>query len=372
MLFKDIKGLDDVKGRLVNALQNEQVAHAQLFVGKPGSPNLAMALAYTTYLNCENRGENDACGTCPSCSKNAKFIHPDVHYVYPVSATKNVKSEEAISEKFIKEWRSFLTESPFSDLDTWRDAYGGENKQVNISKKESREIIKSLSLKSFEGKYKVMIIWLPEFMHPTAANGILKILEEPPEKTLFILVSNDKERLLTTITSRTQIVTIPQFADEDIKSILIETNGLDEAKASQLAHLADGDLNNAFKLAQQTENDSHDFFAKWMRSCFSRNFSDLVNMADEFHGSNKLSQRSLLKYALNTFRESLLYQNAPNLNRVNGSVLDFIKNFSKVLHQSKIVKMSNLIDEAYYHLERNGSPKMIFLDLSLHIAAEIK
>jgi DNA polymerase-3 subunit delta' len=372
MRFEDIKGLEAVKKQLITALRNNQIAHAQLFVGKAGCPNLPLALAYATYLNCENKGDTDSCGVCASCSKNSKFIHPDVHYVYPVSATKDVKSDEAISTKFIKEWRSFLTENPYNDLDNWRDFYGGENKQVNISKQESREIIKRLSLKSFEGKYKIMIIWMPEFMHPTASNGILKILEEPPEDTLFILVSNDKERLLGTITSRTQIVTIPQLSDDNIKEILIDKNGLSETHASQIAHLADGDLNAAFKLVNHVDDNSHDIFAVWMRNCFTRNFSEMVSMADDFHGSSKLAQRSLLKYALNIFRESLIYKNAPELNRVNGNVLEFIKKFSQVLKDSKIKEMSNLIDEAYFHLERNGSPKMIFLDLSLHIAAQIK
>ncbi len=372
MRFEDIKGLDLVKQQLINSIKNDQIAHAQLFVGKPGSPTLPMALAYVNYLNCENRQEIDACGVCPSCSKNKKFIHPDLHFVFPVSATKDVKSDEALSQRFMKEWRQFLTDNPFGDLDIWSEYYGGENKQANISKQESREIIKGLSLKSFEGGYKAMIIWLPEYMHPNAANGILKILEEPPEKTLFILVSSNSQRLLTTITSRTQRVNIPLFADEDIQSILIEKNGMPEQQAAQIANLADGDLNTALRIATNVEDDSHDFFVNWMRNCHSRNFTELVTMADTFHTSNKLSQRSLLKYALNIFRETMIFQNAPEINRVNGNILGFIQKFSGSLNEDKVSSMTILIDEAYFHLERNGSPKMIFLDLSLHLAAEIR
>jgi DNA polymerase III subunit delta' len=372
MRFEDIKGLEVVKKQLINSVKNDQIAHAQLFVGKPGSPNLPMALAYVTFINCENRQENDACGECPACSKNQKFIHPDLHFVFPVSGTKDVKSEDALSNNFIKQWRQFLTDHPFGDLDIWSEYYGGENKQVNISKQESREIIKGLSLKSFEGGYKAMIIWLPEFMHPNAANGILKILEEPPEKTLFILVSSNSERLLTTITSRTQRVNIPLLADADIQSILMEKNGMNEQQSSQIAHLADGDLNVALRIATNVEDDSHEFFVNWMRSCHSRNFTSLVSMSDTFHTNNKLSQRSLLKYALNIFRETMIYQNAPDINRVNGNILEFIKKFSGSLNEIKVTNMTKLLDEAYFHLERNGSPKMIFLDLSLHIAAEIK
>lgn len=372
MLFSDIKGLDEVKERLINAVTHDQVAHAQLFLGKPGSPNLPMALAFANYLNCENKQQNDACGGCPSCVKNIKFIHPDVHFVFPVSATKNVTGKDVVSISFLKEWRTFLTENPFGNLDSWSGYYGGEDKQVNISKEESRQIIRNLSLKAFEGKYKVMIIWLPEYMHPSAANGILKILEEPPERTIFILVSNDSERLLTTILSRTQIVTIPKFTDDSIAAILMEKLGIDEQKAAELAHLADGDLNQAIKLNNNIEDNSHQQFADWMRDCFKRDYTQLVARSDEFHAMNKVAQKSLLQYALNMLRESLIYETTPELKRVSGKIDSFVENFSKVMDGDKVSRISGLINEAYYHLERNASAKIIFLDLSLRIARVIK
>lgn len=372
MMFNQIPGLTSKKQQLIGAIKNGNVAHAQLFAGKPGSPNLAMALAYATYLNCENPGAHDACGYCASCSKNTKFIHPDVHFVFPVSGTKDVKSEEAISERFLPQWRKFLQDHPYGNLEEWTNIYGGENKQVNISKKESREIIKGLSLKAFEGKYKVMILWLPEYMHPTAANGILKILEEPPENTVFILVSNDAERLLTTITSRTQRVIIPKFENEDIRQLLMEKHGIPEQQALKIVPLADGNLNNALKLIANTDEDSHEFFAEWMRYCFKRDFSQLVALSDTFHKSNKLSQKSLFKYGLTILRESLVVAHSPEINRVQGQVLDFTQKFSTALDESKINKISTLMSESLFHLERNGSAKMIFLDLSLQIAARIK
>lgn len=372
MLFRDIKGLEEVKERLINAVKHEQVAHAQLFLGKPGSPNLPMALAFANYLNCEQKKDDDACGECPSCTKNLKFIHPDVHFVFPVSGTKNVTGKDVISINFMKEWRQFLTENPFGNLDSWSGFYGGEDKQVNISKEESRQVIKNLSLKAFEGKYKVMVIWLPEYMHPSAANGILKILEEPPEQTIFLLVSSDAERLLTTILSRTQIVTIPKLTDESIAAALVEKHGVDEQRASQLAHLADGDLNQALKLYSNVEDNSHQLFTDWMRDCFKKDFTQLVSRSDEFHGMNKIAQKSLLQYALNMLRESLIYETAPQLKRVSGKIDSFVENFSKVMDGDKVSRISGLINEAYYHLERNASAKIIFLDLSLRIARIIK
>ncbi|QSE98904.1 DNA polymerase III subunit [Fulvivirga lutea] len=371
MRFSEIAGLEEKKKQLIGAVKNNNVAHAQLFAGKEGSPNLPMAIAYASYLNCESPTDDDSCGECPSCSKNSKYVHPDVHFVFPVSATKDIKSDEAISEKFMPDWRKYLTSTPFGNLDAWTAVYGGENKQVNISKRESREIIKRLSLKAFEGKYKIMIVWLPEYMHTTAANGILKILEEPPEDTVFILVSNDYDRLLTTITSRTQMVTIPPFDDSAIIELLVK-EGIDQEQANKIAPVADGDLNTALRIANNLEDDSHELFANWMRSCFKRDFGSLVQLSEDYHKTSKLSQRSLFKYALSIYREALIYQNAPQINKVNGQVLEFTKKFSAALDETKISKISTLISEALYHLERNGSPKMIFLDLSLQIAGSIK
>ena len=189
MRFKDIHGLAPTKAMLLSGIRNNHVAHAQLFTGRPGSPALSLALAYATYLNCENPGDEDACGQCPSCAKNQKFVHPDVHFIFPVSSTKNVAAKDASSRLFLKEWREFLLTTPYGSLQDWSTLYGGEDKQALISTKEKQTITNDLSLKAFEGKYKIMLIWLPELMHPNAANGILKVLEEPPENSVFLLVS---------------------------------------------------------------------------------------------------------------------------------------------------------------------------------------
>lgn len=372
MRFVDVGGLAEVRKKLVASVKNDHVAHAQLFLGRAGSPNLPMALAFAAYLNCEDPSGDDSCGVCSSCVKNAKFIHPDVHFVFPVSPTKTVSGKDVISTSFLKEWREFLTTSPFATLDQWAACYGGENKEANISKEESRQIIKNLSLKAFEGKYKVMIIWLPEYMHPSAANGILKILEEPPEKTVFLLASNNAEKLLTTILSRTQIVTMPNLSDEELVTVLIEKHQISEDQARQFAHLADGDLNAALRLIHNVEDDGHQLFADWMRDCFKRDFTALVRRSDEFHGMNKVAQKSLLLYGMNMMRESLMSHAAPELLRVNGRESQFIENFSKVIDEDKATKITTLLNEAHFHLERNAGARMVFLDLSLQIAAIIK
>ena len=373
MRFQDIPGLAETKTQLIKAVKNNQIAHAQLFLCKNGGANLPLALAYAAYINCEHPTDVDACGSCPSCLKNEKFIHPDLHFVYPVSSTKTITGKEVISTNFIADWRKFLQNSPFGNVNQWTITFGGENKQVNISKEESRQIIKNLSLKAFEGNFKIMLIWLPEYMNSASANAILKILEEPQKGTLFLLVCNDDEQLLTTILSRTQIVKIRQFSDEEIIELLTARYEVETSRAQQLAHWVDGDINEALALLEGTEEDTHDIFRTWMRYCFTRDLVNLVEMSEEFHKNGKVAQRGLLQYGLSMMRESLLSTaNASKMHRIQGEEEKFVQNFSKVMTFDKVEKISTLFNDAIYHLERNASAKITFLDLSLQIARFIK
>ncbi|MBA4053904.1 MAG: DNA polymerase III subunit delta [Marivirga sp.] len=372
MKFSNIPGLDEVKSLLIEAVKNNHSAHAQLFVGTEGALNLPLALAYATYLHCENKGEHDSCGTCSACSKNNKFIHPDTHFVFPLSNVKADKDEERFKAEILKSWRAFLLEQPFGNLNDWTNYYGGEDKAALISREESREIIKTLSLKPFESPHKVMIIWQPELMHPSAANGILKILEEPAAHTFFILVTNAADRLLPTIISRTQVVTVPLLKDEEIENHLITTHAVNNAKAAKITQLAEGNMNHALRLIDNEEDDNAQRFSDWMRACFKKSYASLVTMAEEYHALDKLSQRNLLVYSVNVMRETLLrISGATQMNRSRGEELKFIQDFSKVMTLEKIEKSFTLMSDANYHLERNGSAKMIFLDLSLNLAKTI-
>jgi DNA polymerase III subunit delta' len=371
MTFAQIPGLSQVKKLLTDAAKSNHSAHAQLFVGAPGALNLPMALAYATYLHCENKAD-DSCGVCPACSKNAKFIHPDTHFVFPLSNVKSDKDEERFKADITKSWRAFLLEQPYGQLDDWTNYYGGEDKLALISREESREIIKTLALKPFESKYKVMIIWQPELMHPSAANGILKILEEPAPHTYFILVTNAADRLLPTIISRTQIVTVPMLPDADVEEYIKTHQGVDDIKARKVVQLADGSLNLALKLLENEDDNNTQRFTEWMRACFKKNYPLLVSMADDYHGLDKLSQRNLMSYSMNMMRETLLHAFGANaINRVRGEELKFVQDFSKVMDVEKVEKSFKMMNDAAYHLERNGSAKMIFLDLSLKIAKTI-
>jgi DNA polymerase III subunit delta' len=368
MNFSFLPGMQEVKTRLMEAVHSNHIAHAQLFTGKPGALNLPLALAYANFLHCQSKGATDACGTCPACSKSLKYIHPDTSFVFPLGNIKGDKDEDRFKAEIMKTWRSFLLEQPFGDLGDWISFYGGEDKQALISREESREIIKTLSLKPFESPYKVMIIWQPELMHPSAANGILKILEEPPPNTFFILVTNAVEKLLPTIISRTQIVQVPLLADAEVGEYLTK-KGVDEIRKTEIVSLADGNLNAAIKLIDSEQDQYQDRFSNWMRTCFKRDYGKMVSLTDEFYELDKLDQRNFLAYGLNMIRETALqFSGAAALNRVKGSEVKFVQDFSKVLNVAKAERISILISEAGYHLERNGSPKMIFLDLSLQLS----
>jgi DNA polymerase-3 subunit delta' len=368
MKFSSIPGLNPTKKLLIDAVKNNHTAHAQLFVGADGALNLPLALAYATYLHCLNRGEDDACGTCSACSKNLKFIHPDTHFVFPLSNIKGDKDEERFKAEIMKSWRSFLLEQPFGNLNDWTSFYGGEDKQALISRDESREIIKTLSLKPFESQYKVMIIWQPELMHPSAANGILKILEEPAAHTYFILITNAADKLLPTIISRTQIVSIPMLEDVEVENQLIG-QGVEQGKAKKIATLAEGNINVALKSIDSSEDDNTSRFIEWMRACFKKSYATLVSLSEGYHALDKLSQKNLMAYSMNILRETLLTLSGANtINRLQGEELKFVQDFSKVMSVEKIDKSFMLMNEASYHLERNGSAKMIFLDLSLKLS----
>jgi DNA polymerase-3 subunit delta' len=372
MKFAAIPGLTETKKLLIDSVRENHSAHAQLFVGAEGALNLPMALAYATFLHCEQKGETDSCGVCPACSKSLKYIHPDTHFVFPLSNVKGDKDDERFKADIFKSWRTFLLEQPFSDLDDWTTSYGGEDKLALISREESREIIKTLSLKPFESKYKVMIIWQPELMHPSAANGILKILEEPAAHTYFILVTNAADKLLPTIISRTQLITVPLLTDQEVVSFLTEQQSADAKRASTVAQLAEGNLNLAMKLLENEEVDITTPFIDWMRACFKKNIAVMVSMSEEFHALDKLRQRNMLHYGINMMRETLLrISGAHEVHRIQGEELKFVQDFSNVMTVQKIDKSFTLMNDATYHLERNGSAKMIFLDLSLQLAKTI-
>lgn len=372
MQFSQIYGHDETKKLLISSVQNRHLAHAQLFLGPEGSANLALAMAYATYINCENTLPDDSCGTCASCSKMNKLIHPDFNFIFPVTTTKK-EPKDALSQKFMTEWREFVLDSPYQSLYDWMQFIGAENKQGNISREESRQLIRLISLKPFEAVYKIMLIWLPELMQAPAANALLKILEEPPGQTVFLLVAQDPEKLLATILSRTQIVKIRPFTEEEVIAGLTEQHGVSPAVAQQIAQLSEGNLQAAVQLSSQITSDYFTFFVDWMRRCYANKFAEVVEMSEEFQKMGRESQKTFLQYALNTFRRVMLYGIDPTLvSYVPPAELDFVSKFSRFIHQANAAELNEELNQAHYHIERNANPKMVFVDTSLHLARHLR
>ncbi|AQG80846.1 DNA polymerase III subunit delta' [Spirosoma montaniterrae] len=374
MQFSDIIGHDDTKQLLLRAVQTNHLAHALLFDGPVGSANLTLALALAQYVNCEDRRDADACGRCAACVKIQKLVHPDLHMVFPVANTAKGKTSEA----YLTDWRAFLLESPYRTLPNWLETTGADNKQGNISAEEARNILQKLSLKSYEGTYKIMLIWLPELMNVASANALLKVLEEPPAQTLFLLVTNQPDKLLITILSRTQRVAVRAFTDDEVATYLRQYENLDETTARRLAYLADGNLAEALQLSHNEAkgtgvSEQHAWFAEWMRDCYRQDLTKLVKQAEQFDGFSKEKQKGLFDYSIRLYRSLFLWQQgASDLLRLPDDELSFVKNFSKVLTVNHIERIVADLNEATYHLERNARAKMVLLDMSLTFTRLIK
>lgn len=367
MRFQDIPGLHQTKKQLSQSVLNEHIAHAQLFHGPTGGAQLAMAMAFTSFLFCTNRQGDDACGTCPSCQKVHKGIHPDIVYLFPSVTTKKIK--EAESDAFLPEWRNFITGGLFRVLPEWLAAMGAEgNKQGNIPVEETRKLLGKISLKPFEAPFKVVIIWNPESLNLSSGNALLKTLEEPPSDTLFLLICSDAQKLLTTILSRTQRIAIQAVDEASLADFLVKETGTSLENAQNLAISCEGNIAWALEKAKSENLSTSTWFADWMRAVYQKNLSKLVGLADQFDGLAKEDQKSLLEYALHIFRQCL-YQisDAPTLIKALEKEKAFITNFSKTLNRQSIEKISEKVSTAHYHLERNGRAKMIHLDLSLQI-----
>lgn len=380
MQFKDIPGLNNIKAALILSVKRNHVAHSQLFYGQEGGAQLALALAYATFVNCENKTDDDSCGSCASCHKMNRMIHPDFHPIFPTTKTAKVKTTDDDEKKgssfegFLPLWRSFLQENAYKTLPEWHEHIGAEkNQQAIIPADVARKIIQKVSMKAYEAEYKILLIWLPELMNNTAANAILKVLEEPPAKTIFLLVSNDPNKLLPTILSRTLLINISLFEDKDVVDYLVSNNLADETRATKVAYLAAGNMCKALEILTDEESDIHENFAIWMRFCFKPDIAGLIKMADQFAMMNKTTQKSLFEYSLSLFRDLFLWINGGQvLVRLEGAELQFVERFGKVINPKAIEKITKEISDTHYHLERNANPKILFLDLSFMIARVIK
>lgn len=373
MQFKDIIGYAKEKRALLNEAKEGRISHAQLFLGPEGSAKLPLAIAFSGYLLCDEPEANDACGKCPSCQKIGSLVHPDLHFAFPVvlSATEKI----ACSDDRRSEWNQFVIKNPFFDLNTWQQHLDELGKNAVIGVEESRAILQKLSLKSYSGKYKIMIIWLPEKMNNAAANKLLKMLEEPPEQTLFFLLSDSIETILPTIISRTQLLKIGPFETDDIARYLEQKFAVDKTVAYSIAGLAQGNVVEAIQMVSGDENQHiyFDLFVRMMRTAYAANAFELMNLSDELAALEKEQQKNFIKYGLHLFRESVI------LNYMKGELVNlrneeraFLEKFAKFINNQNIAELNHEFNEAFYHLERNASAKILFTDLMIRLTKLIK
>ena len=374
MLFRDILGLDHIKRHLTTTADNGRVAHAQLFIGPEGCGALPMAIAYAQYLLCSNsNGENET-GDAACNLKCQSLSHPDLHFAFPVSNSDKVKSH-AVSDLFVEEWRQFVKEQPYGNLFDWYRLVGIEKKQGQIGVDEAQDIVKKLSLKSYEGGYKVMIIWMAEKMNIAAANKLLKLIEEPPAKTVLLLVAEEEEQIINTILSRCQILHFPPLSESVITEAL-QKNGLNPSESNSIAQEANGNYNKALDLVKKDSEDLvfEQWFVLWVRSAFKARgnksaIHDLVQWSDELSKTGREVQKQFLSYCISVMRQALLLNyNAHSLVYLKMHSVNFdLKKFAPFIHENNILEIVEEIEKAMYHVERNGNAKVIFTDLSIKL-----
>lgn len=375
MQFSTVLGQEHLKRHLTQSVDNGRIPHAQLFVGPEGSGTLAMAIAYAQYILCgnkqsENRGGNESCNL-----KFENFAHPDLHFAFPVASTDKIK-KHPVSSHFMEEWRQLLKEQPYGNLFDWYRILGIDNKQGQIGVDEALNIVKALSLKSYEGGYKIMLIWMAEKMNTSAANKLLKLIEEPPSKTVFILIAEDEDHIINTIRSRCQVLHFPPLAEAVIIEALQKNYQLDEATATKIAHQSNGNYNKACDLVYQDSEDLQfeEWFVFWIRSAFKAKgnktaIHDLISWSEQIAKTGRETQKQFLQFCLDFFRQALLMNyNTETLVFMEPKTKNFkLENFAPFVHEGNIMEISTELEDAIYHIERNGNSKIILTDLSIKL-----
>lgn len=366
MFFKDIIGQADIKRQLIKNVQENKIAHAQLFCGGEGIGKLPLAIAYARYISCQHPTEEDACGKCSNCVKFNNLAHPDLHFVFPVIKKKS--SKDTVSDDFLPEWRNLLSRTPYFNLAVWLEEMGAENQQAQIYVKESNEIIRKLSLKSSQGGYKIVIIWLPEKMNVECSNKLLKLLEEPAEQTVFLLVSEEPDMLLTTIQSRTQRINIKAIEEDDLQAVLTQQYGLQESDAKNIAHLSEGNYLKAIESISVNEENKvfFDLFVALMRLSYQRKIKEMKQWSENVASIGRERQKHFLSYCQRMIRENFIYKfKNRSITYLDDEELQFSNRFSPFVNEHNVMDIMNELSEAQRHIEQNVNPRMVFFDFSL-------
>tara|TARA_R110000772_G_scaffold218169_2_gene328781 strand:- start:294 stop:1448 length:1155 start_codon:yes stop_codon:yes gene_type:complete len=374
MDFSEVIGQKHLKAHLLKTVENGRIPHAQLFVGAAGSGILPMAIAYAQEVLCSAHDkESPSFLACVSKVKN--LAHPDLHFIYPVN-TNDVVKKNAVSTSFTGEWRKFVSNNPYASLFDWLQSIGIENKQGNISVKEAQDLLKTLALKSYEGGYKVMIIWMADKMNIECSNKILKIVEEPPKNTLLLLLTEAEESIISTIRSRCQKIDFALLSEEDISSRLIKDHDVSEPNAKKISRQAAGDLNKALHILNNDSDDIvfEEWFISWVRTAFMAKgnkgaINELLHWSENIATKGRETQKKFISYCIELFRQALLKNyKADSLLFFESRDAKFsLEKFAPFIHQNNIFEITSALEDAAYHIERNGNPKIIFTDLSIKL-----
>jgi DNA polymerase-3 subunit delta' len=371
--FKDVISNQKVVDKLLAEVKNDRVSHAQMLIGPEGTGKIPLAIAFAQFLLCDNPTDTDSCGVCPHCDKINSLTHPDLHFAYPIAISKADKVSS--SDDLRASWNEIVTKRVYFNIDDWLEFTESEGKNPIMGVDESRLIQKKLALKSYSDKYKIMIIWLPERMNAQAANKMLKLLEEPPAKTLFLLLCDNDETILPTIISRTQSIHVPVLKTDVIADYIEKIYQTDSALAHSIAGLSAGNIVDAIKAV---EGDAvvlsyFDLFVKLMRAAYAANPNELMSVSDEVASLDRERQKNFVKYGLHIFRESII------MNYMDGKLLNsrsdemaFLSKFAKFINNQNITELTEEFNDAFYHLERNANPKILFTDLIIKLTKLVR
>jgi DNA polymerase-3 subunit delta' len=373
MYFKDIIGQQETKQRLIESAKKGIVPHAQLFCEQGGTGVFPLALAYARYLNCAHPSDTDSCGHCPSCAKFNELAHPDLHFVFPIVSKKEKKKE--VCDDYLPEWRAFLKKQIYFGMNEWLEAMDAGNSQAIIYSKESDEIIRKLSLKIYEATYRILLVWLPEKMHSTCANKLLKVIEEPPANTVILMVSEEPDMVLGTIQSRAQRVNVRGIRQDDMTEALIHKEMLEPEAAKEIAHLSGGSYLKALELISLNEENEFylEQFKEMMRNSWARNVKGMKTSADLLAGIGRERQKNFFAYCQHLIRENFMYRfQSGELNYMNRKEAEFAVKFAPFVNERNVFELMDELAKAERHIIQNVNAKMVFFDLALRITVFIR
>lgn len=369
MTFNSVIAQEDIKQRLLKDVRANRIPHALMLTGPKGSGKMPLALALAQYLLCENPGEEEPCGLCRNCKMVQEWAHPDLHFTFPIIKKKN-SSSAPVCDDYLKEWRQQLRREVYFDINDWLEDMKAENQQAAYYVTESDALLKKLAIKSSQGGNRVVVMWLPERMNQETANKLLKLIEEPPSRTYFIMVCEEPEKVLGTIISRTQRIQVPALSEEEIRQALVTRHALPQDIAAELAHVSQGNFTEALHRMAAGNEEALFFghFVSLMRLAYQRRIKDLREWSDVMSAMGREPQKRFLRYAQRLLRENFIYnfQRQEELNYMMRTESEFSQKFARFINERNVIRMMEDLSDAERDIEGNVNAKMVFFDLALH------